>query len=46
MSVLYPIIEYSVYIYKKEVFAGLNHDYSFVSQDFLTAKKVNEICFC
>lgn len=46
MSVLYPIIEYSVYIYKKEVFAGLNHDYSSVSQFFLTDKKVNEICFC
>lgn len=45
MSGLYAIIEYSVCM-KKEIFAGLNHDYSYVSELFLTAKKVAEICCC
>lgn len=31
---------------KKETFAGLSHDYSFVSEVFLTAKKVAEIFCC
>lgn len=39
---IYAITECSVCI-KKETFAGLNHDYSFVSEVFLTAKNIDEI---